>query len=74
MASQPAPATHDDLVRALANLREEERREVIAAAERAAQTRKTHVVASWRSIRSAIGVVHGEPADAIVDTAEVYDG
>jgi hypothetical protein len=74
VASQPAPATHDDLVRALANLGEGERREVIAAAERAARQRKPHVVASWRSIRSAIGVVRGETADAVADTAELYDG
>lgn len=74
MASQPAPATHDDLVRALANLDESERREVVAAAERAARQRKPHVVASWRSIRAAVGVVHGEPADAVADTNELYDG
>ena len=65
---------HDELVRALANLGENERREVIAAAERAARNRKPHVVASWRSIRAAIGVVHGAPADAVADTAELYDG
>ena len=74
VASQPAPATHDDLVRALANLGESERREVVAAAERAARQQKPHVVASWRSIRAAVGVVHGEPADAVVDTDELYDG
>jgi len=54
VASQPAPSTHDDLVRALANLGENERREVVAAAERAARQIKPHVVASWRSIRAAI--------------------
>jgi hypothetical protein len=74
VASQPAPATHDDLVRALANLGESERREVVAAAERAARQRKPHVVASWRSIHAAIGVVHGAPADAVADTDELYDG
>lgn len=74
MASQPAPAAHDDLVRALANLGESERREVVAAAEHAARQKKAHVVASWRSIHGAIGVLHGEPADAIVDTDELYDG
>ena len=74
VASQLGPAAHDDLVRALAGLREDERREVIAAAERAATDRKSHVVASWDSIRNAIGIVHGEPADAIADTAELYDG
>lgn len=74
MASQPAPATHDELVRALANLGESERREVVAAAERAARQQKPHVVASWRSIRAAVGVVHGEPADAVADADELYDG
>ena len=74
VASQPAPTTHDDLVRALANLGEGERRDVIAAAERTARQRKAHAVVSWRSIRSAIGVVRGETADAVADTAELYDG
>jgi hypothetical protein len=62
------------LVRALANLGESERRDVIAAAERTARQRNSHVVASWRSIRAAIGVVHGKPADAVADTDELYDG
>jgi hypothetical protein len=62
------------LVRALANLGEGERRDVIAAAERVARQRTSQVVASWQSIRSAIGVVHGEAADAVADTAELYDG
>jgi hypothetical protein len=74
MASQPAPAPHDDLVRALADLGESERRDVVLAAERAARQSKPHVVASWRSIRAAIGVVHGKPADAVADTDELYDG
>jgi len=64
VASQPVSPTRDDLVRALANLGEGERRDVIAAAERAARQRKSHVVASWQSIRSAIGVVRGESAHA----------
>jgi hypothetical protein len=62
------------LVRALAKLGEAERREVVAAAERAARQSKPHVVASWRSIRAAIGIVRGEPADAVADTDELYDG
>ena len=74
VASQPAPATHDDLVRALANLGESERGEVVAAAERAARRQRPHVVASWRSIHAAIGVVLGAPADAVADTDELYDG
>jgi len=73
VASQPAPATHDELVRALARLGENERRAVVAAAERTARERKSHVVASWGSIRAAIGVVHGEPADAVADSDEIND-
>ena len=64
----------DDLVRALANLGESDRREVVAAAERAARRQRPHVVASWRTIDAAIGVVHGAPADAVADTDELYDG
>jgi len=74
VASQPAPAPYDDLVRALASLGEGDRRDVIAAAERAARQRRSHVGTSWQSIRSAIGVVRGETADAVADTAELYDG
>jgi hypothetical protein len=74
VASQPASEPHDDLVRALASLGAGERRDVIAAAERVARQRGSHVVASWQSIRNAIGVVRGETADAVADTAELYDG
>lgn len=74
VASHPAPRLHQDLVRALASLREDERRDVIAAAERAAVEPRPHVVASWRSLRGAIGIVKGERADAIEDTAHLYDG
>ena len=45
-----------------------------ADAERVARQRGSHLVASWQSIRNAIGVVRGETADAVVDTAELYDG
>ena len=74
VASQPARNLHEDLVRALASLRDDERRDVIAAAERAAVEPRPRVVASWRSLRGAIGVVKGERADAIEDTARLYDG
>lgn len=74
VASHPAPGLHEDLVRALASLREDERRDVIAAAERAAVEPRPHVVASWRSLRGAIGIVKGERADSIEDTAHLYDG
>ena len=74
VTSHPAPGRHEDLVHALASLRDDERRDVVAAAERAAVGQRPHVVASWRSIRGAIGVVKGERADAIEDTAHLYDG
>ena len=61
-------------MRALASLGAGERRDVIAAAERVARQRGSHLVASWQSIRNAIGVVRGETADAVADTAELYDG
>ena len=39
-----------------------------------ARQRSSLVVASWQSIRNAIGLVRGETADAVADTAELYDG
>jgi hypothetical protein len=32
------------------------------------------VVASWQTIRAAIGAVKGQTAEAIEDTARLYDG
>jgi hypothetical protein len=61
-------------VRALASLREDERRDVIAVAQRATVEPRPHFVASWRSLRGAIGIVKGERADSIEDTAHLYDG
>lgn len=73
MSSPPhVGAPHAQLVRALAELPDSERRTVIAAAERSAARRRP--VASWQSIRAAIGIVKGEPADAIEDTERLYDG
>jgi hypothetical protein len=28
----------------------------------------------WSSLRAVIGIVHGEPADAVEDTDRLYDG
>jgi hypothetical protein len=69
-----APDQHAHLVRELAELPDGERRAVVAAAERAAAQGHRDVVASWRTVRAAIGVVKGKPADAIEDTAHLYDG
>jgi hypothetical protein len=68
------PALHEHLVRELASLRDAERRVVIAAAEQAARESRGHAVASWRSIRAALGVVKGEPANAVDDSARLCDG
>lgn len=69
-----APEQHAQLVRELAELPDSERRAVVAAAERAAAHAHRDVVASWQTIRAAIGVVKGQAADAIEDTARLYDG
>jgi hypothetical protein len=69
-----APELHAELVRELAELPESERRAVVAAAERAAARSHRGVVASWRTVRAAIGVLKGQPANAVEDTARLYDG
>ena len=69
-----APDPYARLVRELAELPESERRAVYIAAVEAASRSSHHVTASWQSIRAAIGIVKGTPADAIEDTAHLYDG
>ena len=69
-----APDRHAQLVRDLAELPDTERRAVVAAAERAAAQAHRDVVASWRTVRAAIGIMKGQTADAIEDTARLYDG
>jgi hypothetical protein len=69
-----APEQHAELVRELAELPDRERRAVVAAAEKAAAQSYRDVVASWRTVRAAIGVVKGQPADAVEDTSRLYDG
>jgi hypothetical protein len=69
-----SPELHAQLVRELAELPDGERRAVVAAAERAAAHAHRDVIASWRTVRAAIGVVKGLPADAVEDTARLYDG
>jgi hypothetical protein len=66
-----APALHEELVRELASLPEAERRAVIAAAEQRAVRTERRPVSSFQSIRAAIGVMKGEPADAVDDTARM---
>jgi hypothetical protein len=72
MGSTPTlGASRENLVRELAKLPPSERRAVVAEAERTAVRRRA--VASWSSIRAAIGVVKGEAADAVGDTERLYD-
>jgi hypothetical protein len=59
----------EPLVRQLAELPEEERREVVAAAESAG----THPVLSWGSWESARGLV-SLGGDAVEDCDRLYDG
>jgi hypothetical protein len=69
-----APDPHERLVRELAELPASERRAVFIAALEAASRSSHRETASWQSIRAAIGIVKGAPADAIEDTAHLYDG
>ncbi len=73
-SSSNAPDPHARLVRELAELPPSERRAVFIAAAEAASRSSHRVTASWQSIRAAIGIVKGAPADAIEDTAHLYDG
>lgn len=65
---------HDQLVHELAQLPDSERRAVVAAAEKAASRFRHQAVVSRQTLRSAVGIVKGQPADAIEDTASLYDG
>ena len=69
-----APEQHAELVRELAELPDGERRAVVAAAERAAAHAHRDAVAPWATVRAAIGAMGGQPADAVEDTARLYDG
>jgi hypothetical protein len=60
----------EPLVRQLAELPEEERREVVAAADESAGT---HPVLSWESWESARGLVN-LGGDAVEDCDRLYDG
>lgn len=72
MASPARTSGHDQLVLELAALPEGERQAVIDAAERTATSRRA--VASWGSIKAAVGIVRGASADAVADCAHLYDG
>jgi hypothetical protein len=74
MGSSKAPDPHDRLVRELAERPASERRAVFIAAMEAASRSSDCAIASWRSIRAAMGTVKRAPADAIEDTAHSYDG
>jgi hypothetical protein len=66
------------LVKELAALPEEERRAVVREADsEASQSERkpaTRPTLPWSSLRAVIGIVHGEPADAVDDTDRLYDG
>jgi hypothetical protein len=65
------PQQREALVAALAALSEEDRRIVL----REARSRGTapSVKMPWEELRKAIAIVHGTPADAIIDTEKLYD-
>jgi hypothetical protein len=71
--SQDVPPGREQLVRELAGLPESERCAIVAAAEHAARRAKGPVL-SWELLESAVGIVKGAPADAVVDCDRLYDG
>jgi hypothetical protein len=70
--------THRErLVRELAALTEDERRRVVEDARLLARTpapRREAPTLPWASVRAAIGLAHGAPADAVEDCDRLYDG
>ncbi|HKQ69680.1 MAG TPA: hypothetical protein VJT73_10095 [Polyangiaceae bacterium] len=66
------------LVRELAALPEEERRVVVQEADTEAseseRSPRRRPTLPWSSLRAVIGIVRGEPADAVEDTGHLYDG
>jgi hypothetical protein len=71
-------AHRERLVRELAALPEDERRRIVEEARASTPTAgPRHTVAPtlpWASLRSAIGLAHGTPADAVEDCDRLYDG
>jgi hypothetical protein len=71
-------ARQERLVQELAALSEDERRDVVASARlralRQAPGRAATATLPWASLRSAIGLVQGAPADAVEDCDNLYDG
>ncbi len=69
---------HRRLVTELAALPEEERRAVIREADieatRSGQSARVRPTLPWSALRSVIGIIHGEPADAVEDVNQLYDG
>jgi hypothetical protein len=66
------------LVQELAGLTEDERRELVAQARHVARAKATGGATGrtvpWALIRSAIGVMHGDRADAVEDCERLHDG
>lgn len=63
---------HETLVKELAALSDDERRAIVREAQ--ARARRPRATLPWSALHAAIGIVHGEPADAIADTDALYDG
>jgi len=66
-------AARERPVQELTALPEEERREVLREA-RARALRVNARTLPWASLRAAVGLVRGEPADAVEDCSRLYDG
>ena len=67
---------HRQLVKDLAALPAEERRAVIREADTEADRsqRTAGPTLPWSTLRAAIGIVRGEPGDAVEDSHQLYDG
>ena len=71
-------ARHRRLVEELASLPESERvaivREADQQAKRIESVPANRPTMPWSSLRSVIGIMRGETADAVQDTERLYDG
>ena len=69
---------HRRLVQELAALPAEERQAVVRGADTEANRPDRNAQAEptlpWSTLRAAIGIMRGEPADAVVDSEHLYDG
>ena len=76
MFSRVESARHRRLVEELASLRESERvaiaREADEQAKHAENVPANRPTMPWSSLRSVIGIMRGETADAVEDTERLY--